>query len=598
MFGNHQVSNHHRQSSVISALSFERSNFVDHDAADLFRRKTGTFGRKITGSESTNSSSSSGCFRRLQKFYEASRLHYFLPIIILVIYSFLGGFIFYNIESPEERVILEQKKEYILKEEVVLMREIQKIQQRTRYIFSKYPSLERKLLELRRYRPFAMNRLNKAVFWYVLQIYYLNDQESYKSLLHPNKPAVTTYSTIGYGNITPAILQIHLGKLAVILYAIVGIPLVLMILHKLGRFCLLGLEFFWNNVLWLMESVNCLKNGEKLKGKMKHEPGGGMPVLLAVGVAFGWMFLCAAIFLHFEDDWDYFKSFYFFFCSLTTIGYGDVTPTRAEDMFLMFGFVIIGLSLVSMCVNVIQLKLEELFEELLLSMMEEIGAQGASGRDLKPKLTAVDLWKMWKKRRRNKPKHKDQLPVDIEQQRKSLTTEFNFWKIFPFSKRRREVMIENVCRRLQQASKSTQTDASYGYSLHTLNYVQELDEISWNGTPSTNGNDAPLDNSPNNISSTTTSSSTPSDKKVRVRVAISENSSSMSPVISSSSSSSYVRRYLPSRRSERRHTIISNTTNTTYGGCSVQSAPNVVSNEPRGVSPHSAALMASGICIL
>jgi hypothetical protein len=40
-----------------------------------------------------------------------------------------------------------------------------------------------------------------------------------------------------------------------------------------------------------MESVNCLKNGEKLKGKMKHESG-GMPVLLAVGVAFGWMFLC------------------------------------------------------------------------------------------------------------------------------------------------------------------------------------------------------------------------------------------------------------------------------------------------------------------
>lgn len=24
----------------------------------------------------------------------------------------------------------------------------------------------------------------------------------------------------------------------------------------------------------------------------------------------------------FEEDWDYFKSFYFFFCSLTTIGYG------------------------------------------------------------------------------------------------------------------------------------------------------------------------------------------------------------------------------------------------------------------------------------
>lgn len=34
-------------------------------------------------------------------------------------------------------------------------------------------------------------------------------------------------------------------------------------------------------------------------------------------------------------------------------------------------------------------------------MMEEYGAQGAgmTGRDLKPKLTVLDLWKMWKKKR-------------------------------------------------------------------------------------------------------------------------------------------------------------------------------------------------------
>lgn len=99
--------------------------------------------------------------------------------------------------------MLAQKKEYIEKEEAGLMVEIQRIQQRTRHIFSKYPSLEGKLIELKRYKPFAMNRLNKvicdfdikanlinqAVYWYVLQIYYLNDQESYKAtLLHPNNP--------------------------------------------------------------------------------------------------------------------------------------------------------------------------------------------------------------------------------------------------------------------------------------------------------------------------------------------------------------------------------------------------------------------------
>uniref|UniRef100_A0A914N5Q7 Uncharacterized protein n=1 Tax=Meloidogyne incognita TaxID=6306 RepID=A0A914N5Q7_MELIC len=49
----------------------------------------------------------------------------------------------------------------------------------------------------------------------------------------------------------------------------------------------------------------------------------------------------------------------------------DVTPTNSEDMFIMFGFIIVGLSLVSTCINVIHLKLQALFEELLLTMMEE-----------------------------------------------------------------------------------------------------------------------------------------------------------------------------------------------------------------------------------
>ncbi|EJW73681.1 hypothetical protein WUBG_15411, partial [Wuchereria bancrofti] len=52
----------------------------------------------------------------------------------------------------------------------------------------------------------------------------------------------TTYTTIGYGNITA---QSKLGRLAVMLYATIGIPLVLMILHKLGRQSFRVLERFW-----------------------------------------------------------------------------------------------------------------------------------------------------------------------------------------------------------------------------------------------------------------------------------------------------------------------------------------------------------------
>lgn len=58
--------------------------------------------------------------------------------------------------------------------------------------------------------------------------------------------SVTTYTTIGYGNITA---KTKLGKLAAMVYAVIGIPLVLMILHKLGRFFLSALEHVWDYII-------------------------------------------------------------------------------------------------------------------------------------------------------------------------------------------------------------------------------------------------------------------------------------------------------------------------------------------------------------
>nr|CDJ98330.1 Ion transport 2 domain containing protein [Haemonchus contortus] len=176
--------------------------------------------------------------------------------------------------------------------------------------------------------------------------------------------AVTTYTTIGYGNITA---KTKLGKLAAMVR---------------------GAEYL------------CFVSGSSSRLKLTEEERiSEMPLLLAIGVAFGWMFLCAAIFLRFEKDWDYFKSFYFFFCSLTTIGYGDVTPTKSEDMFIIFGLIMVGLSLVSMCINVIQLKLEKLFEELLLTLMEEYSSDPEGG-DLKGgHIGMLEMWRVWKKRK-------------------------------------------------------------------------------------------------------------------------------------------------------------------------------------------------------
>ncbi|RCN50171.1 Ion channel, partial [Ancylostoma caninum] len=265
--------------------------------------------------------------------------------------------------------------------------------------------------------------------------------------------AVTTYTTIGYGNITA---KTRLGKLAAMVYAVIGIPLVLMILHKLGRFFLLALEHVWDFVMRGAEYLCFVSSGSRLK-LSEEERISEMPLLLAIGVAFGWMFLCAAIFLRFEKDWDYFKSFYFFFCSLTTIGYGDVTPTKSEDMFIIFGLIMIGLSLVSMCINVIQLKLEKLFEELLLTLMEEYSSD-PEGNNLKGgQIGMIEMWRVWKKR-------KSRLRNGLAPARQAAgKASQNLAKVIPFARRRdRHHLIEELHHRLRMKDRATQTDFIFG----------------------------------------------------------------------------------------------------------------------------------------
>ncbi|MFH4975214.1 hypothetical protein AB6A40_001923 [Gnathostoma spinigerum] len=414
--------------------------------------------------------------------YEKSRIHNIVPVLILIAYSILGGFIFFIIESPEEKVQLNEKGQFINRQISTILAMILNIENESREIRARHDSTVLVNRQLRKYKAAALHQLHEAVTWYAFSVYYLTDHESHgNTLLNPANPepqwlshftdrygriialknytdqlsercweialemnlnidvtrtkldeslrlfneltglcnvltptwtfwnsmllAVTTYTTIGYGNITA---RSKYGKLAAMIYAVVGIPLMLMILHKLGHQFLRILEYFWNSIIRLTEFLSCLTCNVRSKrgSKRSKEKDPSVPLFLAVGVALGWTFLCAEIFLIFEKNWDYFTSFYFFFCSLTTIGYGDVVPTKSQDIFVIFGLIIVGLSLVSMCINVVQLKLEKLFEELLLMMIEEYRESGVESEEIKGEMGILEIWRMWRKKRRQRKEQK------------------------------------------------------------------------------------------------------------------------------------------------------------------------------------------------
>ncbi|VDO60040.1 unnamed protein product, partial [Onchocerca flexuosa] len=65
------------------------------------------------------------------------------------------------------------------------------------------------------------------------------------------------------------------------LYATIGIPLVLMILHKLGRQSLQVLERFWNQFLSLKEHIAWICYGKSIKKKKQNSlHDGHIPLVL------------------------------------------------------------------------------------------------------------------------------------------------------------------------------------------------------------------------------------------------------------------------------------------------------------------------------
>jgi len=96
-----------------------------------------------------------------------------------------------------------------------------------------------------------------------------------------------------------------------------------------------------------------------------------IPIWLALLMCVGWVCGCAGLFCLWETRWNYFTSLYFFCISLSTIGLGDVVPDHPRMLILMFWLVIIGLSIVSMLLSVIQIKMEEWLYHLMIRMQRE-----------------------------------------------------------------------------------------------------------------------------------------------------------------------------------------------------------------------------------
>ncbi|XP_047365639.1 uncharacterized protein LOC124955363 isoform X2 [Vespa velutina] len=236
---------------------------------------------------------------------------------------------------------------------------------------------------------------------------------------------LTVITTIGYGHISPSTTT---GRAITIVYAIFGIPMFLILLADFGKLFTRGIKFLWAFVRRLYYTGSCRKvrgtvpvqevmkgvqlvydlatfrrpsqmNPEDIEEIQKQQnqqavlnidgnapdtPGTpamstfaiddefNLPISVAIFILLGYIFIGATLYNAWEQ-WGFFESFYFVFISMSTIGFGDYVPKHPMYMMCSIIYLVFGLALTSMCINVVQVMLSDSFKQASQKIGATIG---------------------------------------------------------------------------------------------------------------------------------------------------------------------------------------------------------------------------------
>ncbi|XP_037540660.1 potassium channel subfamily K member 15 [Nematolebias whitei] len=159
--------------------------------------------------------------------------------------------------------------------------------------------------------------------------------------------AITVITTIGYGHAAPGT---DAGKVFCMFYAVLGIPLTLVMFQSLG-------ERMNTFVRYLLHKIKQCLGFRRTEVSMENM------VLVGFLSCLGTLCVGAAAFSHFEG-WSFFHAYYYCFITLTTIGFGDfVALQKKEDLqkktpYVAFSFmyILVGLTVIGAFLNLVVLR--------------------------------------------------------------------------------------------------------------------------------------------------------------------------------------------------------------------------------------------------
>uniref|UniRef100_A0AC35TSK4 Ion channel n=1 Tax=Rhabditophanes sp. KR3021 TaxID=114890 RepID=A0AC35TSK4_9BILA len=186
----------------------------------------------------------------------------------------------------------------------------------------------------------------------------------------------TLLMTIGYGNL---VCTTQLGRLFCIFYALLGVPLILITVADIGKFLSENIVRLYtaysrtkkkfnkrynevvNNNNNLTASLNdiCTEDLDEEAAKEKDqlvqvglENYVAIPISLIIFILLGYMTIGAFLLAEWEN-WNVYEGFYFSFITMTTVGFGDYYPINEKYFFLDLAYIIIGLAITTMCIDLV-----------------------------------------------------------------------------------------------------------------------------------------------------------------------------------------------------------------------------------------------------
>ncbi|GMT06359.1 hypothetical protein PENTCL1PPCAC_28533 [Pristionchus entomophagus] len=301
-------------------------------------------------------------------------------VVLLFVYLLIGATIFHAIEGPNELI----QREHELGTIFGLRNEFRE------HMWNITQDEDNKISKE------AFNLINEEYFNRLARAMFLSFRNQYineKHLLNatngdellwtfPNSIffATTVITTIGYGNLVPTTTP---GRVACIIFALFGIPLLLVTIADIGKFLSEFLSFLYRSYRAFKRKIRrhsrrishhyrstSHSHGDSHEGTRESSKAGSInlndmssddestmeerelriPVFMVLLVLLAYTAIGGYLFKSWEDL-PYFEAFYFCFITMATVGFGDIVPTEQVYMFFTMLYIIFGLSLATMCID-------------------------------------------------------------------------------------------------------------------------------------------------------------------------------------------------------------------------------------------------------